>query len=176
MASTDPDSPDRLLLAFREATDKADAASRLGMEVGALAAVVYRRRPDLAEAWRALPAGGAFSGWSHRLPTTNYTTQADADALVAAAADALPPDPAYPKRVNAARAILGVYGATGSMNLPRGWVRAVMMELGRRGCDVPTPASLRWHRTKLASDPDMFADDPRIPADLVRRLSERAYG
>lgn len=85
---------------------------------------------------------------AHRRRVKACTLQNEADALVAEAAADFPPSPDLPQRHNVVRLVQGVYFITGSMNFPRGWVRAVQSEISRAGALVPTAAVCRWIRSQ----------------------------
>lgn len=158
--------------ALARAATKREAAEALGVPVAALHGHLYSARPDTyRRVWRALPSGGAYAGRDRGLPGPSRR-QAEADALVAeAASDVGHLSPCAPSRHTIVRLLLGIYAITGSLDLPRGWVRAVLRTLAEADCPPTTPSVVRWYRTVLASDPGRFADVPGVDPVLLDDIS-----
>lgn len=99
-----------------------------------------------------------------------YRRQAEADALIAEATADSPLDPQSNQRANVVRLLLAAYAICGTLDLPRGWVRAAMAEFIRAGIEPPTPYTLSRYRKQLAACPtdfELHCDDPDVMADLV---------
>ncbi|MFD1344275.1 hypothetical protein [Litorisediminicola beolgyonensis] len=110
-----------------------------------------------------------------RLPKHLFqATQAEADALVAEAAkdDRFRPLPELPRGNNAVRMIVGMWYCHGSLALPRGWVRAVMLACRSAGAPHPDQRCLRWYRSKLRDAPVYFAGMRGVPSDLILLLEQ----
>ncbi len=93
--------------------------------------------------------------------------QREADALVAEAATDFPPCPHLPQRHNIVRLFQGVYFITGSINFPRGWVRAVQLEIQKAGALVPTPEVCRWMRSQCAGAANWIDQVSGIDPDFI---------
>ncbi|MEM1380748.1 MAG: hypothetical protein AAGH41_08995 [Pseudomonadota bacterium] len=148
---------------------KREAAERLSLHAGSLNARCLAIGPVTLEAWRSLPAGGAFADRFASIPKA-YARQDEVDAMVAEAAGDYPPSADRRQVENVVRLIFGMYAVTGTMNLPRGWVRALIQTLRRAGCRAPTPSAARWYRSRIADDPASFArfcPDPELLDDLL---------
>lgn len=154
---------------------KREAAQRMGLSAAGVRARVEGAAPELLPAWRALPAGGAFSGGGARSLPPPTRTQAAADALVAWALAAAAPHPANSQRANAVPLLVAMADEAGGLCWPRGWVRSVILALEAAGCAPPSPKVLRWFRGRLAADPDEFERVDGVDAEALARLSERAY-
>lgn len=107
-----------------------------------------------------------------RIPHIFHATQAAADALVAEALEdpRFCPLPDLPQSNNALRIILGAWFVSGSITLPRGWVRSCMLACHERGAPCPAPRSLRWFRSKMADSPSYFAGMRGLDRDLLEQM------
>lgn len=164
--------------ALATARDKRGAAERLGVHAGTVRSYIEKHRPELMERWSALPAGGAFAG--RRGVPMARPGQARADelvdeALADLAAAGWPLSPHNPQKHDVVRLVLQLYAITGSIALPYGWVRSTIVAMRDAGCAAPTPASVRWYRSKLSTEPDDFLDVPGVDPDLIADLAEDAY-
>jgi len=165
---------DRLDRTLATAASKREAAEALGVHAGTVRSHIDRQRPELMGRWSALPAGGAFAGRGG-LPMVR-PGQSDADALVHEASSMSPLNPSSTQRHNLVRLLLAMYAINGSMAYSLGWVRSVLLAFEAAGCRAPTPASVRWYRCRLQSEPDTFAAHAGGFEGEMERLADRAYG
>lgn len=98
--------------------------------------------------------------------------QADADALMAEAAADYPPLPGMAQRHCLVRLVQGAYLACGTMNLPRGWVRAAQQEMARAGLPVPTAKVVRWVRAQCRACPPWLELVPDIDPDFLSDMAD----
>lgn len=160
-----------IIAALGASSTKKEAAARLGLNPATVRTKCESIGGGAWELWQSLPADGAFSGRSASLPKP-CRSQSKADDLLAEAVEDVPPDPERSQCENVVGLLWAMFAVHGSMNFPRGWVRAFVLSLGDAGCHPPTPSVARWYRTKLLTDPGQFADhcpDPRLVEDLLAR-------
>lgn len=105
---------------------------------------------------------------------TFHATQREADALVAEAAEdgRFRPLPDLPPANNAVRMIVGCWYASGTLALPRGWVRAVMLACRAAGAPHPNQKCIRWYRSKTADSPSYFMGMRGVPRDLLLQIEQ----
>jgi len=105
---------------------------------------------------------------------TFHATQREADALVAEAVqdDRFRPLPGLPPASNVVRLVVGCWFISGSLDLPRGWVRSVMMAMRAVGTPHPNAKCLRWYRSKLRDCPTYFAGMRGVPCDLLLQIEQ----
>ena len=84
-------------------------------------------------------------------------------------------DPGAADRRNVVLLLQAAFFITGSMSLPRGWVRAAMDALEARGCRAPDASILRWYRSRLVDDPGSFEGVEGVAPEFVSDLMDRAH-
>ena len=84
-------------------------------------------------------------------------------------------DPGAADRRNVVLLLQAAFFSTGSMSLPRGWVRAAMDALEARGCRAPDASILRWYRSRLVDDPGSFEGVEGVAPEFVSDLMDRAH-
>ena len=134
-------------------------------------------RDALGRTWRdttlchaVSAAGGRRPSGGGALPPPSRD-QARADRLVAAAVADHPVDPLATQRLNLVRLLTccARHGGRG-MNLPSGYVGAVMSAFDAAGSPRPTPSIVRWFRSHLQDDPLCFRGTAGMSAELVAVL------
>ena len=128
-------------------------------------------RMGLLDEWRRLPPDNAFAGVQSRGLPLPSSTQEEADALLREAAEDYPLSARRAQKWNAIGLILAAYSISGNINLPRGWVRAAIIEFERAELNRPTSATMRWYRSKLREDPFYFEDGEDVDKQLLDDLS-----
>lgn len=105
---------------------------------------------------------------------TFHATQREADALVAEAVEdgRFRPLPDLPPANNAVRLIVGCWYASGTLALPRGWVRAVMLAMRAADARHPSATCLRWYRSKVRDAPMYFAGMRGVPRELLLQIEQ----
>jgi hypothetical protein len=109
----------------------------------------------------------------HPLPKHLFhATQREADALVAETVDdeRFRPLPDLPPANNAVRMLVGMWYASGTLALPRGWVRAVMVACRAANAPHPNQKCLRWYRSKVQDCPAYFGGMRGVPRDLLLQI------
>lgn len=172
--------PEAIVDAIRSSATKRDAAVKLGVTATHIGSVVHASgEPQLAAAWRRLPAEGAFEGISSRVPRAT-ASQHLADRLVTRAEEIAPIDATATQRESILLLLLAALQLHRRHDLPRGWVLSVIKAFERAGHPhPPTPASLRWYRTRLQQDPNTFSDVPEVTralSSMPRSLRKKLWG
>lgn len=109
-----------------------------------------------------------------------YKSQAEANALVAEALEDFEINPDHSARRNVLGLLLSMFAITGSMDFPKGWVRALMLAFDAAGAVPPKADCVRWYKGKLTVDPGQFRgirytfDCPDAEA-LFEDLERKAY-
>lgn len=101
-------------------------------------------------------------------------TQLQADALVAEALedDRFRPSPGLPPASNVVRLVVGCWFISGSLDLPRGWVRSVMMAMRAAEAPHPNAKCMRWYRSKLRDCPSYFAGMRGLDRELLAQIEQ----
>ena len=118
--------------------------------------------------------GRTWTTEERRRPVRPCPQQDTIDDLIAEAAADFPPSPGLPQRHNVVRLVQGVYFITGSMNFPRGWVRAVQSEIGRAGALVPTAAVCRWIRSQCVGAAPWVDDVEGVAPEFIDDMAKLA--
>ncbi|AHM03042.1 hypothetical protein roselon_00602 [Roseibacterium elongatum DSM 19469] len=105
---------------------------------------------------------------------TFHATQREADALVTEAIqdDRFAPLPGLPPACNSARIIVGMWYVSGTLSLPRGWVRSVMLAMRAVNAPHPSGKVLRWYRSKLRDSPAYFAGMRGLDRGLLAQIEQ----
>lgn len=103
-----------------------------------------------------------------------HATQREADTLVAEAIqdERFRPLPDIPPTSNVVRLVVGMWFVSGSVDLPRGWVRSVMMAMRAVGAPHPNAKCMRWYRSKLRDCPSYFSGMRAVPRELLRQIEQ----
>ncbi|AUJ64197.1 hypothetical protein B9057_07725 [Aestuarium zhoushanense] len=159
----------KVLETVRASGTKREAAERLGIHPGTIR--THMERMGLLDEWRRLPADNAFAGVQSRGVPQASGRQERADALFVEAAADYPLRADRAQRWNAIGLLLAAYAITGTINLPRGWVRAAMIRFEEAGLKPPTAATMRWYRSKLREDPYYFEAGEDVDRQLLDDLA-----
>lgn len=111
----------------------------------------------------------------HPLPKHLFhATQRQADCLVAEAVqdDRFRPLPGLPPASNVVRLVVGCWFISGSLDLPRGWVRSVMMAMRAAQAPHPNAKCMRWYRSKLRDCPSYFSGMRSVPRELLEQIEQ----
>lgn len=154
-------------------------------------------RSPVRDLWMSLPPDGAFSVDMPRRPDRRRPTkyvrsgkfvgvgakcasstgaprtpliEGDLTATVAEAAADFPLRANRSARWNTIRLLWSLYNVTGTLDWGRGWTEAFLAAFAAAGAKPPSPASLRWFRTRMQDFPWEFAahcPDPALLEDLT---------
>lgn len=164
----------KVLETVRASATKREVAECLGMHPGTIRS--HMEGMGRLDDWSRLPAGNAFAGVQSRGLPKPSNQQEEADAILSEAAVDFPLRADRAQRWNAVGLLLAAYAITGTINLPRGWVRSSMMRFEVAGLKPPTPASMRWYRSKLSEDPFYFEAGTEVDRQLLEDLNARSDG